>query len=416
MYCYNMKFSKTLIPTLREVPNDCDADNISQILMSRAGLIKRQSNGLYIYMPLMNRIMEKVETEIRRAMARVDCSEVKFPILVHKEPLEQCGRWTAFGDNLFKIKDRLKKDMALTPTSEEAACFMAQSYIQSHNQLPFSIFQIQKKFRDEIRPKGGVMRTREFTMKDAYSFHATDKCLEEYFLKMQDAYHEIFANLGIKTVTVAADNGAMGGKHSREVMAISESGTDTVAICGKCKTAENIEVATPGETCKCGGKLQFSKAYELGHIFALGQHYAKLLNLTYINAQNKPELLTMGCYGIGVERTVAAIIEQNNDANGIAWPVHVAPITVNVIDIGQPLIAKQVYETLVGHGLDVLWDDRTNISPGVKFKDSDLIGIPYKIIVGKTAQSGTFEFATRTGEKKLLTLKEITSELQSKRI
>jgi prolyl-tRNA synthetase len=174
----------------------------------------------------------------------------------------------------------------------------------------------------------------------------------------------------------------------------------------------DIRFATPGDICKCGDKLQFSKAYELGHIFALGQHYTKMLNLTYINAQNKPELLTMGCYGIGVERTVAAIIEQNNDTNGIAWPPHVAPITVNVIDIGQPTIAKQVYETLVSHGFDVLWDDRTNVSPGVKFKDSDLVGIPYKIVVGKTAESGTFEFATRTGEKKFLTLKEIINEIK----
>ena len=403
------------------------------------------------------------------------------------------------------------------------------------------------------------MRTREFTMKDAYSFHATDKCLEEYFLKMQDAYHRIFANLGIKTVTVAADNGAMGGKHSREIMALSNTGTDIVAICNKCKVAENLEVvgcldpiakpvsgkggmktvhtpnvktidqlvkflkttpdnfaksmiyqtekglvfvmlrgdhevndiklkkllgvktlepadksaektlgtvmgfagpigiknariiadnhvklmkdfvtgankadyhltgvnnsdfqseyadirfAVPGDICKCGEKFQFSKAYELGHIFALGQHYAKMLNLTYINTNNKPELLTMGCYGIGVERTVAAIIEQNNDANGIAWPVHVAPISVNVIDLGQPTIAKQIYDTLISHGFDTLWDDRTNVSPGVKFKDSDLVGIPYKIIVGKTAESGKLEFATRTGEKKFLTIKEIINEIK----
>ena len=239
-----MKFSKTLIPTLREVPSDCDADNISQVLMARAGLIKRQSNGLYIYMPLMTRAMEKVEAEIRRGMASVDSFEVRFPILVHREALEESGRWNAFGDNLFKLKDRLSKDMALTPTSEEAACFMAKNYIGSHNQLPFSLFQIEKKFRDETRPKGGVIRTREFTMKDAYSFHATDECLGEYFLKIQDAYHRIFANLGLKTVTVAADNGAMGGKYSREIMGLSNSGTDVIAICEKCNIAENLEVVS----------------------------------------------------------------------------------------------------------------------------------------------------------------------------
>lgn len=564
-----MKFSKTLIPTLREVPSDCDTDNISQVLMSRAGLIKRHSNGLYIYMPLMTRAMEKVEAEIRRGMASADCFETRFPILLQKQDLDDSGRWNAFGDNMFKMKDRLGKEMALSPTNEEAACFMAKNYIQSYNQLPFSLFQIQKKFRDEIRPKGGVMRTREFTMKDAYSFHATDECLGQYFSVMRDAYHKIFTNLGIKTVTVAADNGAMGGLFSSEVMALSNSGTDIVAICSKCNKAENVEVqecfypaaapkhtkneikkihtpniktidqlvkflkttpdkfaksmiyqtekgyvfvvlrgdhevndiklrkylgvttlepadkdaaekaigtamgsagpigiknarlvadkhiaymkdfvvganihdyhlmnvnngdfkaeyadiriAAEGDVCACGNKLQLSKAYELGHIFALGQHYTKKLNLTYINAQNKPELLTMGCYGIGVERTIAAIIEQNNDANGIIWPAHVAPVTVNIItvtpdDPNQMKTSSDLYKQFTDLGIDTLWDDRTTVSPGVKFKDSDLIGVPYRIVVGRGLKDGKIEFAKRTGERKevdLKNIKEILNEIQS---
>lgn len=567
-----MKFTKTLIPTLREVPSDCDTDNISQVLMLRAGLIKRQSNGLYIYMPLMTRVMEKVEAEIRRGMANADCFEVRFPILVHREALEDSGRWNAFGDNLFKLKDRLNKDMALTPTSEEAACFMAQNYIQSYNQLPFSLFQIEKKFRDETRPKGGVIRTREFTMKDAYSFHANEQCLKDYFIRMRNVYHQIFANLGLKTVTVAADNGAMGGLFSSEIMALSNSGTDYVAICEKCNIAQNLEVvechypaekvntnttepayrrqkihtpniktidqlvkflkttpdkfaksmiyqtekgyvfvvlrgdhevndiklrkllgveslepaekvaaekalgtamgsagpigienariiadnavkfmhnfvvganehdyhftgvdndhfkaeyadirfAVEGDFCACGTKLNFNKTYELGHIFALGQHYTKKLNLTFINNQNKPELLTMGCYGIGVERTIAAIIEQHNDANGIAWPAHIAPITANIIsvqpeDANQMKVSEEIYKLLLANGIDTLWDERTAVSPGVKFKDSDLLGVPYRIIVGRGLKDGKIELAKRSGERKeiaVANIKEILNELK----
>ena len=552
--CNIMKFSKTLIPTLKEIPNDCDADNISQVLMCRSGLIRRVSNGLYTYMPLMLRAMEKVEAEIRKGMAEADCFEVKFPILVQKEYLTESGRWDAFGDNMFRLNDRMGKELALSPTNEEAACFMAKHYIQSHNQLPFSLFQIQKKFRDEIRPKGGVQRTREFTMKDAYSFHANDECLQKYFNKMQSVYQKIFANLGIKTVCVDADNGAMGGKFSREIMAISNSGADMIAICQKCGKAENIEVlscATPdatkeaqapnqykeihtpnvktieqlvkflnttadnfaksmiyktekgyvfvvlrgdhevndiklrkvldvqtlepaekdatekalktamgfagpigiknariiadntiktmqnfitgankydyhltnvnisdftaeyadirmaidGDLCPaCNAPLKFTKSYELGHIFALGQHYTKLLNLTYVNDQNKDELLTMGCYGIGVDRTVAAIIEQNNDANGIVWPIQTAPVKVNIItaqtnDSNQMKASETLYKKLLASDIETLWDER-NVSAGIKFKDSDLIGVPLKVIIGKNLATGKIEIVQRENGNK----------------
>ena len=412
-----MKFSKTLIPTMKEVPNDVDTGNISQVLMTRAGLIKRMSNGLYAYMPVMLRVMEKVEAEIRKQMASVDSCEVKFPVLVQKEALEQSGRWDVFGQEMFRLKDRHDKEIGLSPTNEEAACFMSQSYIHSYNQLPFCLFQLQKKYRDEIRPKGGVMRTREFTMKDAYSSHASEKCLDKYYDKMRDAYLRIFGNLGLDVVVVDADTGAMGGRQSQEVMVISDCGSDTLALCNKCGFSSNIEMMdgidenTKNAPCGCGAGLKFAKAYELGHLFKLGNRYTKKMGITYNDKNNKAKYATMGCYGIGVERTVAAVIEQHNDENGIAWPLHLAPFKVNIItansaDKAQMKASGRLYTKLANMGIEVLWDERAGLSPGVKFKDSDLIGIPFKVVVGKALAENKVEFIKR-GDKAGATLLDI---------
>ena len=358
--------------------------------MTRAGLVKRMSNGLYVHMSMMLSVIDKVSNEIRKCMADIQSTEVKFPILVQRADLEESGRWNAFGNEIFKLKDRNQKDVALSPTNEEAACFIARNHIQSHNQLPMCLFQIQKKYRDEISPRGGVMRTKEFTMKDAYSFHATESDLNDYFLKMQDAYTKIFTNLGLKTVHVAADNGAMGGNGSREFMALSECGSDTVAICG-CGFAANIETIGEQKQCSCKSPFTFHKAYELGHIFALGTHYSKKLNLTYTDVQGKPQLLHMGCYGIGIERVIAAIIEQHHDKNGIKWPENLAPFKYNIITLNMddPALVKQsekLYREYLKKGEPVLWDDR-KLSPGVKLKDSDLLGIPNKVVVSNKGVS-----------------------------
>ena len=397
-----MKFSKTLIPTLKEVPADCEADNVSHILMTRAGLVKRMSNGLFVHLPVMNLVKQKVEAEIRRGMAEVDCCEVTFPVLVQKDVLTESGRWDIFGDEMFKLKDRHEKEMSLSPTNEEASCFIARNYIQSHNQLPFALYQMQKKYRDEIRPRGGVMRAREFLMKDAYSFHANKDCLDNYFDKMQSAYERIFTRLGIKFYCVKADNGAMGGSDSREFMVPSACGSDTIGVCEKCGCGANAEVLTMGSElcpdCKC--EMKFMKAFEIGHIFKLEQHYTKKLDIKYVDNDNKQKLMTMGTYGIGVERVISAIIEQHNDRDGIAWPLQVAPFAVNIVTVSmadkeQEKISRKLYEELTQKGIEVLWDDRTGISVGVKFKDSDLIGVPYKIIVGKRVSEGKVEILAR---------------------
>jgi prolyl-tRNA synthetase len=385
-----MLFSKSWIQTLREVPNDVDTDNISQVLMARAGLVKRMSNGLYVHTPLMLSVMGKVKDEIRRQTNAIECYEVKFPILVQRTDLEESGRWDVFGNEIFKLKDRNGKDMALSPTNEEAACFMARQHIKSHNQLPLALFQIQKKYRDEISPRGGIMRGREFTMYDAYTFHATEKCMMEYFNKMQDAYSKAFKNLGLKFVHVTADNGAMGGKASREFMAISENGTDTIAMC-TCGEAHNTEMSGDNKICKCGNPYSFHKGCEIGHIFALGQHYSKKLNLNYTDQNGKLETLYMGCFGMGIDRIVAMIVEQHHDANGIKWPESLAPIKYNIITLSMDdaeLVreSEKLYREYLTKGESVMWDDRS-VSIGVKLKDSDLLGIPNKIVVSKKGVS-----------------------------
>jgi len=377
-----MLFTKSFIQTTRETPNDVDQANPSQVLMTRAGLIKRMSNGLYVHTSLMIGVMDAVMREIKKQMSAVHSTEVKFPVIVSKSDLQESGRWNAFGNEIFKLQDRNKKEIALSPTNEEAACFMAINHIQNRNQLPLCLFQIQKKYRDEIRPHGGVLRTKEFTMKDAYSFHASIECLDDYFLKMQDAYEKIFTNLGLKTVHVTASNGAMGGSGSREFMVLSECGTDTIAIC-KCGMAFNIEMLEDQNVCTCGNKTTLHKAYELGHIFKLGTYYTD--KYKSLNG------MQMGCYGIGVERCVSAIIEQHHDANGIKWPEHIAPITHNIItlDMNDKSLVDQsqtLYNEYIQKGVSVLWDDR-HVGPGVKLKDSDLLGIPNKIVISKKGVS-----------------------------
>lgn len=379
-----MLFSKSFIQTSKEIPNDIDTENISQVLMHRAGMIKRMGNGLYVHMPLMLGVMDRVMDEIRRSMSTVDCAEVKFPVIVSKPDLVESGRWEVFGKEIFKLRDRNDKDIALSPTNEEAACFMARQCIKSHNQLPLCLFQIQKKYRDEISPRGGVMRTKEFTMKDAYSFHMTADCLDKYFDKMQDAYTKCFENLGLKTIHVTASNGAMGGRKSREFMVISPVGSDTLVRVGK--DWYNEEVAPKGK--KHDEKVT---GYELGHIFALGQHYSKTLNITATGKDGKPQLLEMGCYGIGVERVVAAIIEQHHDEKGICFPENIAPIVHNVITVNMDdpecvTTSKRIYEEIKKRGESVIWDER-DVSAGIKLKDSDLLGIPNKIVVSKKGVS-----------------------------
>ena len=407
-----VKFSNYFIPTLKEEPSG--VDYLSQKLMLKSGMMKQVSSGLFVYLPTFMRVAEKVCKVIHEKMESVNAVPVKFPILVAKEDLVATNRWDAYGDEMFRLKDRNKKEYAISPTNEEYACFMAKNFIKSAKNMPFCVYQIQQKHRDEIRPRGGVMRAREFIMKDAYSFHPSTQSLDEYYIKMENAYKEIFNTFGLDFVEVLADSGAMGGKECHEFMSVCDKGEAEIAVC-ECGFCANMELAPNGVCPECGKPIaKVLQGNEMGHIFKLKTRYSDPLNLTFINADGKPEILQMGCYGIGVERVICSIIEQNNDARGIAFPEIVAPFAVNIItanmkDEAQVHLSEEIYNELTALGVEVIWDDRAD-RLGSKLADSELIGIPYNILVGKNATEGKAEFFARCGEKTLLSKEEIIAK------
>ncbi len=558
-----MRYSKFLLPTLKDAP--ADADSVAMKYMCRTGMLRKVSAGMFNYLPYFNMIMRKVEYILRRGMEKAECSEVKFPLLVDRSVLETSNRWTAFNGEMFHLTDRNGNDYTVSPTNEEYAALIAGNFVKSYNDLPFSVYQIQRKYRDEIRPRNGVVRAREFTMKDAYSFHATDEDLMAYYNKMAGIYTDMFKQMGLKAVPVVADSGAMGGKICHEYMAVSEEGEAEIAFCDDCGYAANLEtvecldkytidttykgqyqeIVTPKastidelvcflhcnasdfvksmvydadgklymvlvrgdrqvneaklakllhatslglatekqiksigsvlgfvgpigkltnvtiiadlevkgmrnfvvgankadthlmgvDACdlkcqwadlrfadstdccpKCGGHLHISKGNELGHIFALGRRYTECFNTTYVDSSGESKLLTMGCYGIGLERIVASIIDQHHDEKGIILPMSVAPFKVYlvVVDINRPeqtKIADNLYNLLEDSGISVLYDDR-NVRAGVKFNDAELIGVPIRVTIGRRALEGIAEIDIRaTGEKLEVKLEKLLTEV-----
>lgn len=561
-----MRYSKFLLPTQKEVPSD--ADTVAMSYMYRAGMVRKVSAGMFHYLPYFNMIMRKVDYVIRRGMESADCNEVKFPLLVDRSIMEQSGRWTAFGKEMFHLTDRNGVDYTVSPTNEEYATLMANLFVKSYNDLPFSVFQIQRKYRDEIRPRNGVVRSREFTMKDAYSFHANNEDLMKYYNKMANVYSNIYKKLGLKVVPVVADSGAMGGKICHEYMAVSEEGEAEIGFCDACGYAANLEtvecldnktidhtyrgqweeIITPNsstieelvrflhceakdfvksmvynadgklymilvrgdravnesklakllkstslelatekeiksigsvlgfvgpigelknvkiiadyeikgmrdfvvgankkdthlrgvDACdlkcewadlrfadshdccpKCGGKLNITMGNELGHIFALGTRYTDRFNTTYVDSNGNNQILTMGCYGIGLERTVASIIDQHHDEKGIILPMAVAPFKVDLIVVDvkkeeQTAVAEKLYDELETAGIPVLYDDR-ECRAGVKFNDFELIGVPIRVTIGRKVSEGLAEIDVRaTGEKlevKLADIKKVVSNI-----
>ncbi len=554
-----MKMSNMLITTLREVPAEAEID--SHKLMLRAGLMRKMAAGVYNYMPLGLRVLKKVEDIVREEMNLAGAQEFLASAMIPAELWQESGRWDAYGAEMFRLKDRGSRDFCLGPTHEEVFTDIARSMIKSYKQLPLNLYQIQTKYRDERRPRFGVMRSREFIMKDAYSFDKDQEGLDLAYNKMHDAYVKIFNRCGLDAKCVQADSGAIGGANSAEFMVKSEVGEDDVVFCTKCNYAANIEKAiaipekqereelkevhkvetpnartieevakffnadekrfaktilfnadgkivavmvrgdreinevkvtnkigevnnfdfasaeevfnatgastgfagpigikvdmllvdeevanmynfiaganetgyhvenvnygrdfegvvgdfrnvTEGEKCSCcDGTITIARGTEVGHIFKLGTKYSEAMNANFIDENGKEKPFIMGCYGIGVTRTVASIIEQHHDENGIIWPLAVAPyhvsiIPVNVKDENQLDAANQLYEKLISMGIEALIDDR-NERAGVKFKDSELIGIPMRVTVGKKIGEGIVEFKLRDGEMREVQLKDI---------
>ncbi|MGA2332506.1 MAG: proline--tRNA ligase [Syntrophales bacterium] len=553
-----MRYSEMFLPTLREVPSD--AEIISHQLMIRAGMIRKLTSGIYTYLPLGYRVIRKLERIIREEMDRAGAQEVFMPTVQPRELWEESGRWNLYGKELLRFKDRNDRDCCLGPTHEEVITDLVRNEIKTYRHLPRNLYQIQTKFRDEIRPRFGVMRCREFGMKDAYSFDADEEGAEISYQKMFDAYTEIFKRCGLEFRAVEADTGSIGGSFSHEFMVMAATGEDSLVFCSNCDYGANLEKAeiaapeirtvhkedmlplefihTPNmrtieevssflrvaprdivktmiytadgnpvavlvsgdeevneikvknylrcdvlemamddvihevtgaprgfagavgikvkiiadyslsnmtnfvmganredyhvknvnigrdvsvaafadlriaretDLCaRCGRALKFARGIEVGHVFKLGTKYSKAMKAQYLDKNGKERYMIMGCYGIGVGRTVAAAIEQNHDENGIVWPVPLAPyqVIITPVNVNDDKIKKmsvQLYEALQQRGIEVILDDRDERA-GVKFKDADLIGIPLRVTVGqKLLTAGVLEVKIRrTGEVKML--------------
>lgn len=560
-----MKQSKVFIPTMREVPAEAEA--LSHRLLLKAGLIKQSTSGIYSYLPLATRVLNNISNIVREEMESIDAVEILMPALQQAELWEESGRWGAYGPELMRLKDRNGREFALGPTHEEVVTSLVRDELKSYKRLPLTLFQIQSKYRDEKRPRFGLLRGREFIMKDAYSFHADEESLDATYQDMYNAYSKIFKRVGINARPVVADSGAIGGNHTHEFMALSEIGEDTIVYSNESDYAANIEKAeviyhpsekhtetaelskieTPnvktaqeladflnrpldeivktmifkvdgefimilirghhelndvklkayfgtenvemasqdeiinlvganpgslgpihnkeikiyadnyvkdlnnlviganedgyhyvnanverdfnideygdfrfileGEILSDGsGKAQFAEGIEVGQVFKLGTKYSEAMNATFLDNQGKAQPLIMGCYGIGISRTLSAIVEQNNDDNGIIWPKSVTPFDLHLITINpkkddQRELGDQLYDQLNGK-FDILYDDRKERA-GVKFNDADLIGLPMRVVVGKRAEEGIVEVKQRlNGESEEIHVNDLENYLK----
>ncbi|MGR9050118.1 proline--tRNA ligase [Halobacillus faecis] len=563
-----MRQSHMLIPTLKE--NPADAEIKSHQLLVRAGYIRQIASGIYSFLPIGRRVLSKVENIVREEMEKIGAHEMAMPALEPSELWKETGRWTTFGSELMRLNDRHNREFALGATHEEVITSLVRHEVKSYKQLPLTVFQIQNKFRDEARPRFGLLRGREFLMKDAYSFNESYESLDETYDKMFEAYSNVFRRCGLNFRAVIADSGAMGGKDTHEFMVLSDVGEDVIAYSDTSRYAANIEMApvvatyekseatpqtmekvdTPGQktmkevaeylghdlqegiksilfqvdekfvlaltrgdhevndvklknlydadmvelaseedtkrllgsgfgslgpigvpeevevvadhavgamvNVSCGaneegwhfknatperdfevktyadlrfieegdpspdgeGMIKFARGIEVGHVFKLGEFYSERMNATFLNDQGKAKTMIMGSYGIGVSRTLAAIVEQYHDERGITWPKNIAPYQVHLLSLNpkkeeQKELADQIYDTLLDAGIEVLYDDRKERA-GVKFADSDLFGVPVRITVGKRAGEGVVEVKERaTGDQNELETSEVLEYIKN---
>ncbi len=398
-----MKFSRLLIPTTKESPNDAILP--SHKLLIRAGFIQQSGgSGLYNFLPLGKITLDRVRAIVKDELDRAGCQEVHLPIVTPITLWEETGRADKFGKELLRFKDRHNNSFVLSPTNEEAMVNLVRESVKSYRELPLNMYQINWKFRDEVRPRFGLMRAREFLMKDAYSFHSSTEDMIREFNLMEETYKRIFKRLDLDFRVVEADSGAIGGSGSKEFMILADSGEDTIMVCSSCEFGANIEVLDENEKIcpKCGGELTKTKGIEAGHIFQLGTTYSKPMRAEFLNRNQKLEPFIMGTYGIGVSRLLAGIIEQNHDDRGCIWTEESAPFLVDIIvakakDKNQMNIANKIYNSLLEKGLSVILDDRADKKTGfgVKIKDFELIGFPYAIIIGNGIKDNRIELIRR---------------------
>lgn len=381
----------------KEFPKEEESFN-SKILI-RAGFIDKLTSGVYSYLPLGLRVLRKIENIVREEMNKLGGQEVLMPALTPKENWETTGRWQNF-EALFKVISNDKKEYALGATHEEIVVPLSQKTISSYKDLPFGLYQIQTKFRDEPRAKSGLLRGKEFLMKDLYSFHENQEDLDKYYQKAIKAYQSIFKRLGLSAWLVEASGGTF-SKYSHEFQVFAENGEDTVVYCKKCHFAQNREInqSKKGDPCPlCSSPLDLAFASEVGNIFKLGTKYSDPFMLTYKDKSGNQKTVIMGCYGIGISRLMGIIVEVFHDEKGIIWPESVSPFKIHLISLAQDKSVKtkaeKIYKDLEKLGVEVLYDDRSEKTPGEKFAESDLIGIPVRLVVSKKTGS-KIEFKKR---------------------
>jgi len=397
-----MRQSKLFGKTIYEVPKDEVSKNAQ--LLIRGGFVDKLMAGVYYYLPLGRRVLAKIENVIREEMNAIGSQEILMSALQKKEDWIKTGRWDI--DVMMKIESNLDKEFGLGWSHEEAVTPLAQKYVKSYKDFPFSLYQIQTKFRSEKRAKSGMLRGREFLMKDMYSFHTGAEDLDRFYLEAKDAYFRVFARAGLRDKTYFTY--ASGGdfcKYSHEFQTLTEAGEDNIHICDKCGIAINEEIIEEleGKCPECGGgELHIEKAVETGNIFKLMNRYSDAFNFKFQDKDGQEKTVLMGCYGIGLSRLMGAVVEVLSDERGIVWPKELAPFAVHLVPLGNgdevKAKAEEIYKSLQEQKIEVLFDDREE-SAGVKLKDSDLIGIPLRVVVSaKTLEKNSFEAKKRNEE------------------
>ncbi len=416
-----MLASKNFAPLIKDTP--AEAEVISHQLLLRSGMIRKVASGIYNWLPLGFKTLKLVENIVREEMTNTESQEIFMPMVQPRDLWEDSKRWDKFGPELLRFKDRHERDFCLGPTHEEIITDLIRNNLSSYKELPLSLFQIQTKFRDEIRPRYGIMRGREFLMKDAYSFHLNQECLNNTYQTIREAYKAIFNRLGLGYKIVKADSGAIGGEISEEFHVLAESGEDTLAFSEESEIAINAELlinenesidSLQGKTFPDSQEeIKLAKGIEVGHIFQLGNVYSSAMNATVLDENGNRQALQMGCYGIGVSRIVAAAIEQNHDGKGIIWPKNIAPIQISILPIFKEssdntfIFAEKLYKDLSKLGLRVMLDDRQERF-GKKITESELVGSSYAVVIGKSyTENKTIELISRNGDKTELKDSEI---------
>ncbi len=404
-----MRYSQLFPKTLREAPKDAVTANHKYLV--RGGFIDQLMAGSWTLMPLGWRVATKIMQIVREEMNAVDSQEMLMPLLHPKEIWNETGRWDSAKDVMYQLSDSREREFALSFTHEEIIMDLVRKHLTSYKELPLSLYHFSTKFRNEMRATAGILRGREFLMKDMYSFHQSESDLMEYYERVKTAYLKAYKRLGLDAKVVAASGGVFTENLTHEFQVITDAGEDTIYYCDSCDWAQNKEIFTlsEGDKCpECSGKIVAGKSIEVGNIFPFGdKKYAEKMGAYFTDKNGDKRLLNFGSYGIGITRAIGAVVEVSHDARGIIWPKAIAPFHVHLVGLKD---ATDIYKTLVDAGIEVLYDD-TDRAPGPKFADADLIGIPVRLVVSDKA-GDKIEFKLRTSqESELLTIDEVLQKI-----